>query len=308
MWWVWLTKKPTLSLLWILISQTNQFVSTSVWTSWTSGKVCERGDLGGGSHLLYNVISAPFREVWSTRCWNQLLKRVSYLRSGCWCCWNWCSAQLLPFCRARQCPRLWSETESAALQDWELQRNSQSYRGFIKLIKITSSPKWATALHTLCFGSRNSESVIPSHNSSEKPQIESSCHHVCKGERALHGPQFPSQTGCSYRFTPFGDGSGWVRGSSNLLRNRAKDQSLQKTQNTQTDWEQHWFILSDTVSGTAKPYYTTVSSDRQWKGRSCYQFFCEIYSLSPVPLLTPRLPTQVLSKSWISDISNTKYL
>lgn len=104
---------------------------------------------GSGSPLQYNV--------WSTWCWEQLLKWVSYFHWGCWCCWNWCSVELVQFFRALQCTKLKGQTESAALQDWELQRNFQSYIGFIKLIKITPSPRWATALLTLCCGSWNSE-------------------------------------------------------------------------------------------------------------------------------------------------------
>lgn len=113
---------------------------------WVSVTVVSRGS---GSPLQYNV--------WSTWCWEQLLKRVSYLHWGCWCSWNWCSVELVQFFRALQCTRLKGQAESAALQDWELQRNFQSYIGFIKLIKITPSPKWATALLTLCCGSWNSE-------------------------------------------------------------------------------------------------------------------------------------------------------
>lgn len=96
----------------------------------------------------------------------------------------------------------------------------QSNTGFIKLIKVTPSPKWATDLHPLCCGS---ESVIPSHNSSKKPQIESSCHHVCKREHAPSSLQFLSLKCGSYQFAPFKDVSVWLRGSSNLLKNGAKD-------------------------------------------------------------------------------------
>lgn len=137
-------KIPTPYYLWVLLSQTKLFCfyvsvdlldfSECLWPRWAVEALCR-----------------------STWCWEQLLKWVSYFHWGCWCCWNWCSAELVQFFRALQCTRLKGQTESAVLQDWELQRNFQSYIGFIKLIKITPSPKWATALRTLCCGSWNSE-------------------------------------------------------------------------------------------------------------------------------------------------------
>lgn len=152
---------------------------------------------------------------------------------------------LAQFFRAPRCTWFKGRAGSTALQDWELQRSSRSYIGFIKLIKITPSPKWAAALLSLCCGSWSSQNVIASHNSSEKPQIESSCLHVWKGERSPRSSQFLSQTCCSYWFTPVRDVSVWVRALWNLLRNGAEDQSLQKkkTQHT-TKWLQNALGLS----------------------------------------------------------------
>lgn len=114
-----------------------------------------------GSHLQYSFISAPFRDIWSTWCCKQLLKRVSYLHEVCWCCWNGCSVELVQFFRVPEYTRLKGQTERTPLQDWELQRNSQSYIGFIKLIKVTPRPKWVTALLHLCCGSWNSRVWFP---------------------------------------------------------------------------------------------------------------------------------------------------
>lgn len=157
------------------------------------------------------------------------------------------------------------------------------------------------------------QSVIPSHNGSEKPQIESSCHHVCRGERALSSQQFLSQKCCSYRFTPFRDVSVWVTGSSNLLRNGARDQSLQKKKKSlKTDCKP---ALVHPLPPSVRLYLSLQSRialpyNQRGNEKVGLAISSSVRSKAyhTAPLLTLRLTSQVLSKSWIRDISTTKYL